>query len=177
MRDLTTRFVVLFSVISACFVLPLTACTQTRAVEHRQLYVGFNGPKITKVFYFENEEAIEKSWLKRAIPASELESLVREIDLSRHIVVAFAIGERQTANGSVKISGIRTLTREPFSLNVSALVGVVDLNCAESKESNSYPFVVASFERPEKYSIVGGMDIANFAEGCKSAKSGAPNDP
>jgi hypothetical protein len=157
--------------------LVLSACVKAKTIEYDQLFEGFNGPRNPHAFYFESKSSIDNSWIKLSLNKGEYEKLLSKIDFGHQILVAVAVGERESASGAVKITYFRQLTdlKNP-PMDISALVGIVGSGCAK-KGLISYPFALAVFERPEKFQTVGGIDIGNFDDGCKTEKSGEPNDP
>lgn len=166
------RMTIAFAVLIT-FALP--ACTQTKDIEFKQLAVGFNGPKYPKVFYFENKNSIDSSWIKSALPMGEYERILSKVEFGRQALVVFAIGERMSASGNVEITRMFQYRGKDFPTNISALVGIRASECTEKSGFVSYPFVVAVFEKPENFQPYGGFDAGNFSDGCGAEVKNSPS--
>ncbi len=137
-----------------------------------QLWVGFDGPESTGVAVFENEAGVLSSWLPDAIGGVELADILARVDFETQILVALAIGERETATGAVHMNVSYNAIHE--SLTVSARVGVNEEGC-DFPYSKSYPFALAVVARPPLVPDHPGYGLSNFGDGCKPPISGRPS--
>lgn len=140
-----------------------------------QVWTGFNGPESGELLILESEESIRNSWISRALGKRELNVILSEVDFKNQIVVAFAIGERSTATGTMYINKV-SYNAILESLFVGARVGVNEAGC-KFLPAKSYPFALAVAERPPQVPASRGNGVSNFPDGCKQPKSGTPLAP
>ena len=147
--------------------------------------VGFNGPTKPRAEYFENADAVQKSWLARSLEASELQALLGDVDFKGQMLVATAIGQRETATGSLAINrvAVKGAVMTPAGsvssgqnlLTVYATIGVMSGTCSEARHT-SFPFVVSVVDRPEVLQPPVGYFHQNFPDGCKQIQSGQASE-
>ena len=155
----------------------LFACDQSKTIEHKQVFVGMNGPINPGIFFFENKGQIENSWLQRALTQNEAASLFSEIDFNSQMLLAIAVCERNSASGKVEVTGIKQLETEKSSaIDITALVGIVDKKC-RNQSLKSYPFTLVILKKTSNLSSDRGFDIGNFSDGCVAEKAGKTTNP
>ena len=158
------------------FLLFLACLSPCRAdpVPYKQLFAGFNGPRVTDTHFFTSVVAVRSSWLATAMPA-QLEKVLSEVDFAHQMLVVSVVGEHGGATGQVKIVRIEVSRekRQTYGMAFVA-IGVNGAGCKQ-KYRRSYPFVVAVIEKEPNIQS-GGYDDQNFPDGCKPTISGTSHD-
>ncbi len=137
----------------------------------RQIYSGWNGPKHKSIIVLEDKTEVAASWLAKALTEEELSEVLSKVDFSSQALVAFGIGKRTTATGSL------FFTKTPEQSPVTYLIMRVGVNeqACDRAQASSYPFALAVVERSAMTRSASSNNLqANFGDGCKPAKSGQP---
>jgi hypothetical protein len=150
-------------------------------LESKTLHVGFNGSiRVNVNTFYENQEAIESSWLKSALTVDELMQLTRHVDFKKQFILVHTFGKRPNANGKIIMNFVRHTTdarskQSNISTNIS--IGIADYKkCNIPVSIESFPFIVELVNRPkEDFKLVdGGYAAYNFGDGCKTPIEGKP---
>jgi hypothetical protein len=73
---------------------------------YKQLFAGFNGPQNPSLTIIQYEAAARASWLNSAMSPEEFKSVLSQTSFDSQVLVAFAMGERETATGRVYVTDI-----------------------------------------------------------------------
>ncbi|HEY0064352.1 MAG TPA: hypothetical protein VGC21_19710 [Telluria sp.] len=145
----------------------VSGCDQ-EGVEVRQVYVGVNGPAAPHFDYLLDQAALEKSWVKPVLDETQWRALLSTIDFNREMLLALAVGERENASGTVKISRAYIYTGvADRPLNINAKIGVLGDAC-KGLWKVSAPFTLVVIPKSAYSGASGGYDIANFPDGCRA---------
>jgi hypothetical protein len=137
----------------------------------RQVASGFNGPASTETYLFRSEAELRASWLARALPASELATLIERTDFSSQWLVALSVGQRMNASSQISLSSLDySSTFSSYSIGVR--IGVVSETCGVDFAA-SYPFVVGIVDAVPGTEIRGNS-MSNFPVECGAIMSAEP---
>jgi hypothetical protein len=136
---------------------------------YRQLFAGFNGLRSPGTFNYFSAQEVRGSWVALAL-GERIEEILSEVDFSRQILVAAAVGERTNANGALSVVRL--------DVNASVVtpyvqIGVNDSRCDQPPLA-SYPFVLVAAGRPKRALPSGAVDHQNYPNGCARTVSGKP---
>jgi hypothetical protein len=137
---------------------------------YRQVFAGFDGPRSAGTFnYFSAEEA-RTSWVALAL-GDRIDKILAEVDFSRQVLVAAAVGERMNANGALSLA---RLDVNDSRVAPYVQVGVNKAGCDQPSLA-SYPFVLIAVGRPKKTLPTGGMNAQDYPNGCARSISSQPH--
>jgi hypothetical protein len=147
-----------------------SASNDGEAGPYRQLLAGFNGPRLPGTFNYSSAQEVRGSWVAQAL-GERLERVLAQIDFSRQILVAAAVGERMNANGALNLM---RLDVNDSVVTPYVQIGVNKAGCDQPSLA-SYPYVLAAAGRPKKSLPTGGMDHQNYPNGCARTVSAEPH--
>ena len=149
-------------IIAALLVFSSKALTQ-ESVHFEQLHVGFNGPTTLERSVIQSREEFESSWIMSAL-ADEAPALLLKVDFSRVVLIAAAVGSRESNTGNIEVPEV---TKHGEGLIVNVRVGVNDQTCNQPDQPSA-PFVLIAVEKSAQLDhYTGGISVQNFADGCK----------
>jgi hypothetical protein len=138
----------------------------------KQAFSSFNGPQRPSLTIIGSEPEAQANWISSAVPPEEFKNILAQTSFDSEVLVAFAMGERETATGRIYVTDV-SYNALLNSFSAQGYVGVNEEDCSQPR-SKSYPFAVAIAPRPTKAPGGSGYDVGNFADGCKPPKSDAP---
>jgi hypothetical protein len=138
---------------------------------YKQLFAGFNGPQNPSLTVIRNEAEARASWLNSAMSPEEFKSVLSQTSFDSQVLVAFAMGERDTATGRVYVTDV-SYNALLDSFSAQGYVGVNEPDCTQPR-AKSHPYAVAIAKRPPKPAGGSGYDVGNFADGCKPVRADA----
>jgi hypothetical protein len=141
--------------------------------DFKQILVGFNGPERAGMTILRSESEVAASWVASTISPDDLKKLTAQVSFDSQVLVAFAMGERDTATGQVFVTNA-SYNALINSFTVAARVGVNEAPCAFERRK-SYPFALVVAPRPSKATGGSGYDVGNFGDGGKQPQSGVPS--
>jgi hypothetical protein len=136
---------------------------------YKQLLAGFNGPQNPSLTIIQNEADARASCLKSVMSPEEFKSVLSQTSFDSQVLVAFAMGERDTASERVYVTDI-SYNALLDSFSAQGYVGVNEPDCAQPR-AKSHPYAVAIAKRPPKPAGGSGYDVGNFGDGCKPVRA------
>jgi hypothetical protein len=138
----------------------------------KQAFSSFNGPQNPSLTIIRSEAEAQANWISSAVPPEEFKNILAQTSFDSQVLVAFAMGERETATGRIYVTDV-SYNALLNSLSAQGYVGVNEQDCTQPR-TKSYPYAVAIAPRPTKAPGGSGYDVGNFADGCKPPKTDAP---
>jgi hypothetical protein len=139
----------------------------------KQAFSSFNGPQNPSLTIIQSEAEAQANWISSAVPPEEFKKILAQTSFDSQVLVAFAMGERETATGRIYVTDV-SYNALLNSFSAQGYVGVNEEDCSQPR-SKSYPYAVAIAPRPNKAPSGSGYDVGNFADGCKPPKTDAPS--
>jgi hypothetical protein len=170
--------------IAALVIFQLYGCeSYSRELKFTPLYVGFNGKEAPSgLFIYEEEAAIRKSWLKKALSPDDFDQLIKKVNFKNQFLMEYSFGERSNANGKIIVNSL-TYRPDIPSLNsgvdIDVSIGVTNKElCNKISYVKSYPFIIVAVDRPkQKFKLKQiGDGVYNFPDGCAVPIASKPTE-
>ena len=156
----------------------LVSCDMNaKNLDIKPVHIGFNGShEFTKMYFYENNAAIENSWMKSALTSDQISQLMSKVDFKKQLIFVYSFGERMAAAGSIKVTDLKYIP-DPESnsagLSVIAYIGITNDKDCPLATKKSYPFIVLVVDR-DKNGLKfrqGGYTEYNFKDDCSKSVS------
>ena len=127
--------------------------------DFKQIFVGFSGPQRGGVTVIRTKSDAAVSWLASAVSPDDLKRLLSQVNFDSQILVAFAVGERESATGQLFVTDV-SYSKLSESFAVSGRVGVNENDC-KFERMKSYPFAVVVAPRPPRTPTGSGYSVSS----------------
>ena len=129
----------------------------SKKLEFKTVYVGFNGPDIgrdsyynmQKIYAYSDATSVQNSWLKTALPANALKKIIDATDFKHQFLLIY-MSESIAVFNSLEIASIRYYNQESrVGLDVFAYRNISETKIS-SLNAMTYPFTIAVVEKPKE---------------------------
>ena len=129
----------------------------SKKLEFKTVYVGFNGPDIgrdsyynmQKIYAYSDATSVQNSWLKTALPANALKKIIDATDFKHQFLLIY-MSESIAVFNSLEIASIRYTNPEGrVGLDVFAYRNISETKIS-SINAMTYPFTIAVVEKPKE---------------------------
>jgi hypothetical protein len=177
----------------AITLLGLVACTDSKSIEFKTIYVGKNAtwksPEKTgerhnsPIGFFENAASVEASWLKTSMSSDDLRQVLSKVDFSHQVLIVDAFFQDPPTPGKPVIEFVADFSFDAINIQRSSYDGkngittwskafFVSTDCTLRKPLTN-PFIIAIIERPKK----GRLEDAGYVHNSTTGECKAVNKP
>lgn len=127
-------------------ILFLAACSSSHDLDHRQIYVGDNGPDLPGVQVLERYQDVEASWLPSKLNEAQLHLLKNAMERDGKSAIVYMVGKNTVFSGYLEIVRVKQMSnRDNPQIELAVRVGQFNKSCVSSGKSTS-PFALATID-------------------------------